>query len=410
MTIVCDVEVVVDPEWAATVTVLPDPDATAVAVVDGGPVAVVNEALPGPVGPEGPMGPQGPQGVQGPQGIQGPQGLKGDVSTDYINSRGPSLVTNGSGLLGTNSNFSLYTFIRNDRPIGSQGAFKTTQSYSALPTDEYIAINPALAYDMTFAYKQQAGDGTRRFYSYLAPYDVDKLTISPSNYMEQAGTRTTLAADLKPGDTTLQLTSSANWNNAGANTYNRLILIWNWVDGTGFLWPPGSYSRNYLTDAYAPGAIVGNTITLRNPWAGALVPAGTAISNGSAGGNYLYGASSVLSPSQWTNYGPYRYSGVHTDNLLAATSKFPAATSYIRVGWIHNYPNGSQDPSAISLVSNISLILAPVASKWYSGSGVPAITLGLPGDWYVDIDKRNIYEKTTGGAWVVRGGMTAANP
>jgi len=412
VSIVCDVAVVVDPDWSATVAVAPDPPPTAVALLDGGPVPVVNEALPGPVGPQGPAGPTGPQGIAGPVGPQGPQGLKGDVSTDYIASRGPSLVTNGSGLLGTNTNFSSnYTFVATDRPVGAQGSFQRNGNAPVSGSnEEFIAVDPNKFYDMTFAYRQVSGDGARQFYSFIAPYDVDKLQIQPYHYMEQAGTRTTLAADLKPGDTTAQLTSAANWNNAaGSSTWLRSIISWTHVDATGFAWSAGTYSRRYYGDVYADGGIAGNVITLRVPWAGPLLPAGSALSNGSSGGSYMYGASSVPAPSVWTNYGPYRYGGVHTNNLLAATTQLPAGTSYVKVGFLHNYPSGATDPTAVSRVSLVALILAP-ATRWFSGSGVPAATLGWLGDWYFNTANRNVYEKTTNASWALRGSLAVGNP
>lgn len=426
----------------------------------------------GDTGAQGPVGPTGPTGSQGAQGATGPAGPKGDTGAqgptgaaglgvpaggtsgqmlakktnadndsywytitkstinlanvdntadvnkpmstpqkNYVFSRGPSLVTNGSGLLGDNTNFAYYTFVPTDRPIGAQGSFqKNGNAPTSATLDELIAIDPNKFYDMTFAYRQVSGDASRQFYSFISPYDVDKLQIQPYHYMEQANTRTTLAADLKPGDTTVQLTSSANWNNAAGSSYwFRSLIIWNYTDATGFKWPPGTYSRLFTTDAYADGAIIGNTITLKVPWAGALAPAGTAISNGSSGGSYMYGASAILAPRQWTSYGPYRYGGIHSNPQAAATTQFPPPTSYIAVGFLHNYPTGTTDPTAVCRVSLVSLILAP-ATKWYSGAGVPGATLGWLGDWYLNTDNRNIYEKTSNGSWWLRGSLGAANP
>jgi Collagen triple helix repeat (20 copies) len=324
---------------------------------------------------------------------------------NYINSRGLNLITNGSGLLNNNYNFPGWNFITNDRPVGAQGAFQTkTPAPGSGSNEEFIAINPALAYDMSFAYRQAAGDGTRRFYSMVVPYDVDKLQIQPYHYMEQANTRTTLAADLKPGDTTVQLTSAANWNNAaGASDHLRKIIFWDYVDGTGYKWPPGTYSRHYTPgDTWADGAIVGNVITLRVPWATALVPAGTVVGNGSSGGSYMYGANNVLAPSTWTNYGPYRYSGVHTNLTLAATTSFPTATSYVKVGFLQNYPSGATDPTAVALFSNVMLLLVGSGEQWLSGVGLPAASLGMMGDWYINESTGDVYEKTSSSTWTWR--------
>lgn len=304
----------------------------------------------------GATGATGPTGVTGGLGATGATGPIGEVSKDYLASRGASLITNGQALMGTNYNFSSFTLNKTDHPTGAAGSFGTT-TLGSIMLDEFIPVNPTRTYEMSFSLRQVSGDGTRRFYSLLAPYDVDKLSIQPYHYMEQANTRTTLAAQLNPGDTTVTLTSSTNWNNAaGASYWLRSLIIWNYTDGQGYTWPAGTYSRNFTTDAYADGAISGNTITLNNPWAGAAVPAGTAISNGSSGGSYMYGVSNTLGPATWTDYGPYRYAGVHSNNQAAATTAFPIATSFVRYGFLANYPNTVPDPTALQRFANVSFI------------------------------------------------------
>jgi hypothetical protein len=324
---------------------------------------------------------------------------------DYIASRGECLVTNGSAMLGTNYNFTSWDLNKTDHPAGAAGSFQTkTTAAGATSADEYIAIDPTRAYEMTFAFKQASGDGTRRFYSYVAPYDIDKLSIGPQFYMEQANTRTTLAVDLKVGDTTVTLTSAANWNNAagGTNTHLRSIIVWNYVDGAGYAWPVGTYSRNMRIDAYADGGISGNVVTLRTPWTGIPAPAGTPVSNGSSGGNYMYGASNVLAPSSWGTFGPFRYSGVHTNLQASATSAFPIATSFIRVGFLHHYPPAPADPTSIQRFANLCFAGVAQGEQWLSGAGAPLSSTGAMGDWYLDTTTSNVYEKTDLVTWTLR--------
>jgi len=174
--------------------------------------------------------------------------------------------------------------------------------------------------------------------------------------MEQAGTRTTLAAPLNPGDTTVTLTSSANWNNAaGSSSHLRTVIVWNYVDGQGYAWPAGTYSRNSRLNSYNDGAISGNVITLSTPWDLPAAPAGTAISNGSSGASYMYGALYVLGPSTWTNYA-YKYSGIHSNNAVSATTSFPIATAYIKAGFLRNYPTSPANPTSIQKFANVALV------------------------------------------------------
>lgn len=311
-----------------------------------------DSTVPGPAGATGPVGATGPTGNTG---ATGPQGLTGDVSKDYLASRGGFELTNGQALMGVNTNFSNFTLDKTDHPTGAAGSYYYGSTATSVLLDEYMPVNPARTYEMAFSMRQAAGDGTRRFYSLLAPFDIDKLSIQPYNYMEQTGTRTTLASALNPGDTTVTLTSASGWNNsAGANSYLRSFLFWDYTDGQGYTWPVGTYSRNSYSDMWADGSISGNVITLRTAWTGPAKAAGTAVSNGSSGGSYMYGASNVLGPSTWTDYGPYQYSGIHTNNLVSATTAFPIATAYVKAGFLVNYPTSPPDATSVQKFANLS--------------------------------------------------------
>jgi len=371
----------------------------------------------GPTGPQGATGPEGPQGATGAQGPIGPTGPSGGVppggpiyyaltkktATDYdtqwatinkawvglgsvdntsditkpvsdptkawVLSRSGNLVTNGNGYLGDLTNFSGFYFTKSDRPVGAPGAFTTKGVNVSYACDEYISCDPARTYDMTFAAKQIVNpDGLRKTYSFISPFDAEKLSIQPYHYMEIANTRTTLAAPLNPGDLTVTLTSSANWSQTNVN--NKRIIFWNYVDGNGFAWAPGTYSRNVsASDLWADNAIVGNVITLRTSWAGPAYPAGTAVGNGANGANYMYGLQSTVIPGVWTDFGPYRYSGIHTALANAATYAFPMGTAFIKIGFLLNYNGPTSD--ALAAVSNISLVPVPGPKIKVGTSGPP---------------------------------------
>lgn len=68
----------------------------------------------------------------------------------------------------------------------------------------------------------------------------------------------------------------------------------------------------------------------------------------------MYGASNVLGPSSWTNYGPYRYSGVHSDNTVSATTAFPIATAYVTAGFLVNYPTSPTDATSVQKFANVA--------------------------------------------------------
>ena len=52
-----------------------------------------------------------------------------------------------------------------------------------------------------------------------------------------------------------------------------------------------------------------------------------------------------------------------------------------------------------------SSVCAPQSgSAWHSGTGIPDISVGAPGDYYLDFGSGSVYEKTQDG-WVIRGNL-----
>lgn len=269
--------------------------------------------------------------------------LNAQETADAVALRGSDLVRNGDGVLGDSRNWP-GNLTRNaaDRPTGTYASFETalTTAQGSAFLDDLIPVNPAKKYLPSVFVRQVTPGVTGRFYLALSPHDADDLAIAPVHYMEQPGTRTTLAAPLNPGDTTIALTSSAGWNNAaGASSHLRNIIVWNYVDGAGKAWPVGEYSRNVKSNAYADGGINTSThiITLSSPWTGPAAPAGTPISNGSSAGSFLYPVSQQIAPEVWTAFGTTLISGVHTNNAAGATTSFPVATASVKIGLLTNY-------------------------------------------------------------------------
>jgi hypothetical protein len=233
------------------------------------------------------------------------------ANTDYITpvytqSKGLDLVVNGTGLLKSNYNFSSFTFDGTDAYY-STGCFSNSTYNTTVFSDELIPVDPNQVYKLSVMAKSNPHAVGSHAYIGVALYDADGLSIQAQHRMYQANTLTTLAADLVNGATTIQLTSAANWNNAaGSSTWLRGIIVWNYVNSLGYAFPALTYSRNVWLNIYADGGISGNTITLSAPWAGGTIPAGTQLSNSSAGGVYSYiAASNVDIPATWTNYSGY---------------------------------------------------------------------------------------------------------
>ena len=262
-----------------------------------------------------------------------------DIS-DYVSSRGENLVTNGTGLLGDNTNFSGLVFDKSDN-YGSAGSFTTSAYNGALYDDEFIPVNPDLNYKMTWYGKTNPYVGAH-FYGMVACYDSDKNQILPGYTMYKAGTQTTLKTALNVGDTVINLTSATNWLdydtiNGTVNTYLNSMIVWNYTSAGGYLYPPLTYSRNYFGNVFLLGSINFTTsvVTLRVPWAGAVIPMGTSVSQGNVGGSFKYIAGyNVTVPATWTKYSGNisgtDYTG--TNNM----TKFQPATAFVKIGWLVN--------------------------------------------------------------------------
>lgn len=262
------------------------------------------------------------------------------TNANYVQSRGMNLITNGTVLQGTNYNFSSMTLITSDSPSGG-GSFQSENGSGTHVSDELIPVDTSKTYLWTFMAKQRGTTSPNggAAYAIVSQYDIDKLSISPQMTMWFPNTLTTLAADLNPGDTQISLVSAANWKNAqGSQTHQRSLIAWNYTDGKGKLWPPLTYSRNYYTNIWDDGAVntTTNIITLRVPWAGPAIVAGTQVSNGSSGGTYKYitNLTNGVIPNDWT---PYSGSIGTLDTSGAwVTTQWAPGTAYAKVGWLTN--------------------------------------------------------------------------
>ena len=123
-------------------------------------------------------------------------------------------------------------------------------------------------YRLSFDYKiNTLGSGTHRLYIALRPYDSSKSMIKINTTKKPLGSNcdTTLAADLKSGDTTVTLTSGTNWPTN--RTYQRVgicnVLAWGY---------------NRCSASYSYSSISGNVITLKSAYSGSTIPSGTKVS------------------------------------------------------------------------------------------------------------------------------------
>ena len=289
-------------------------------------------------------------------------------------SRGTDLVTNGTGYLGNNYNFSGFAYSSADAPPGSNGSFVGREGVYTLPnTDEFIPVDASKTYLLSSWAREvgptpaPAGEGLH--YTFFLPYDSAGNAVLRAHFEFFPGTTTTLAADLNPGDTTVALTDSTGWwgrtdKPSGTATHYRNFVIWNYVDAGGRAWPDETYSRNTSgRNRWADGGIdpTTHTITLSAAWTGRAVPAGTKVSNNNDVGSYIYvGWTGHKPTSEWTSKsaligGSTKASLGNTpsssNGTIAGAMPFPPGTAKIKIGFLSNYAASPGSNNAVGGVS-----------------------------------------------------------
>ena len=260
----------------------------------------------------------------------------------FATSKTSSLITNGFGELGSNRNWSNFSFDQIDTYQGTNGAFSINVSAAIRKTDEQFALDPTRRLSISIVAKSgNIGGGSynpaNKQYCGLEFYDIDGLLIGPEHADKYPGSQeTNLAAPLVSGDTTITLSSATGWYASGTSTY-RSLTWFGYTNSKGYVYPDFTYSRNRLENAWDAGGISGNVITLRAPWAGPNLPAGAAVRNSWNGETIRYSVMNVVSvPDTWTTYSGYVQGyGFQSNNI-----RFGAASA--RLAFYLNY-HGAAD-------------------------------------------------------------------
>jgi len=269
------------------------------------------------------------------------------TTREYVQSRGMNLVTNGTGGLGTNYNFTSASTLFTDVPAGTKLSYYSASGVQgAVATDELIPVDPNKTYRGTISVKQLGTASNSNFYAYAAMYDIDSNGIFPATSYINPSTQTTLAQNLNVGDTVVYLTSTTNWT-----TVNGYLAVYGYKNSYGYQYPDYTYTQRYKQISIITAS--NNSITLSSAWSGASAAAGTAAANTLAAGTYKYFiiSAAIPSSSSWTTY-VGEIGGISSTNGWE-TNKFSAATAFIKIGWLSNYAPSTA--SSFMAVAGISL-------------------------------------------------------
>jgi hypothetical protein len=279
----------------------------------------------------------------------------------YIQSRGMNLFTNGYGHLGCDFNMPGTTFVT-DEVYSGLGSFRVTGGpYVSIESTEFMAVDPSAYLRGRIWVKSTVLGTNNRVFAGLRPYDIDRYEINPWNYLKYTGsTDSELYSQLNSGDTTVKVVNASGWDNLG--DYNCQFAWYNYRNSGGYQYPAYTYTRLTTPDYFpsnggmwAAGGIVNSgsyyTITLKSPWAGPTLDAGTKVRNCIYGGSALFFMGIVYIPQEWTKIEGV-IGGVITDGLTN-NNKYPPGTACIRFIGFFNCSDGA---GPYTNVSNISAI------------------------------------------------------
>lgn len=261
-------------------------------------------------------------------------------------SKGANLVVNGQGLMMNNYNWPDFTYDGVTCYNGSSGTFyKSGSSNGVKASTEFISVD--CNKKITFSADVRYTGWSENKYIYLCAlvYDIDKKEIQAVHTMYGAGTLTTLAQALNPGDTKIYLTSVANWSTSISQTYLRGFIFWNYTNSKGYTYPPETYSRNVYSNWFDSASNIdttNNTITLNKAWTGPAIPAGTKVSKCASGGNYLYVSSrniTVAENGTWFTLKGSIKGFVTTGNN---PTQFRQGTAFVKPGFLFYGTTGTE--------------------------------------------------------------------
>ena len=280
------------------------------------------------------------------------------TSESRIISRGEQLVINGNGFMGDNTNFTNLIF-DGSMSNNSPGSFTRDVGRTNIFTDEMFPVDASKEYIAEFDVK--SGPSGAGMYAMLMFYDVDKLNIDVRMVSYFPGSTTTLARELKNGDTVVYLTNASGWRDT-STAHQRSLIIWDYTNGFGYTYPAETYSRNFYNNSsgmWNQGSLnkSNNTITLRTAWTGGTHAAGTPISQNSSGSSYSYFwliTNQTSFPTEWAHISGI-YNGIASCNPTPNSGTFWPGTAYCRIGWLWNYGHTSSAPQSQIWITNVSV-------------------------------------------------------
>lgn len=266
--------------------------------------------------------------------------LQYNIDTGVLSS-GQQLVVNGNGILGDNTNFSQLVYDPTMSFNGSPGVFKQSENGIKIEVldDLFIPFDGNKKYRMSVDIESIPNTESTHNFMYLDFYDIDKLQIMYWNFGYFQGSTTTLARDLKVGDTEIYVTDLSGFTHQ-SQSHKRAIIFWDYKNSYGYQYPKETYSRYSYDNLWTNEEqldYTNNKIILNKPWSSTEHLAGCDISQGERALSNIYlNHGNITSLTHWTAVG----------------RKIPLGTAYVKVAFTLNY---DRNKNARVAISNIRL-------------------------------------------------------
>lgn len=357
------------------------------------------------------------------------------ANVSYIASRGTDLVTNGTGLLGNNTNWSSWT-VSSDAPEGISRSFVAPSGLNRTDqTDELVPLNPSKRYVIS-NYTKNMGTAPSKWYGRVWFYDTAGLLMSRQHNCIRAGSEATLALPLNPGDLTMKIAGGIqSWQDSVTVNdfyFFRYINFYDYVDPNGKLGNAYEFTRNNYMPFYGAAQMnytavaADGTVTLGQAYNGPARAAGVPVAIGRGGDTSTYSWASALDvPTTWTKFSGL-VAGVQTARTGAVGGEIPFGTGYCKPVFLHHYMAGTDIPNHTFAVAGMSISDASAAqvsadaanalatlAKSTADSKItvfrqasapaagPVGTYKINGDLWIDSDDGMVYYTSTStGTWL----------
>lgn len=271
-------------------------------------------------------------------------------------------------------------FVLGDAPIDCYGYFNRCAS-------DLIPYDPNTEYVLSYWSRLNKNSSSGKAWFALFPFDIDKKLIDCTMTPGLNEYTYKLAKDVEAGDEYIYFEDLTNWS---TGRYEWIIAFYNYTDSTGYTYPVGTYTRNFIdykTQSNLDKA--NNRIKLASPYSGVTIPKSTPVMQHKwRNRSPYYGQNGACTNHEWKHW--TNLSIKQTDDVTLRVTK------YLRLGFTFD---------SVADFAGVSL-MPKGANCWSGGSlkgdipGVQTLTFtyNQPNPDHIDPNHIRIYNTSNNDA------------